>query len=331
MTDGLVMFSGGLDSVVTAHVLKSQGLSIKAVHFVLPFHSGIGYEHKAVRSYAEALGVPLIIVEEGEEYIEMIRDPHFGFGKNANPCVDCRIHRLTKAKKIMESEGASFIATGEVVGQRPMSQRLECLASIEERSGLKGLLIRPLSAKLLEPTIPEVKGIINRNALFDFYGRSRKRQLAYAEKHGLIHSTPAGGCILTNEETAKRFIELSSLKPQFTLTDFKLLAFGRHFRLDSGAKLVIARTDAENFIIEKLVGSDGVILDMAQIPGPLGVITGDFSDKEVTLAASMIARYSKARLHDKVAVKVYTKGVESILDVKPADEQVCSEYIVCKK
>ena len=192
-----------------------------------------------VRSYAEALGVPLMMIEEGDEFIDMIRDPHFGFGKNANPCVDCRIHRLIKAKKIMEDEGASFIATGEVVGQRPMSQRLDCMASIEERSGLKGLLVRPLSAKLLEPTIPEVNGIINRDELFDLSGRSRKPQLAYAAKHGLIHSAPAGGCILTNEETAKRFVELSSSKPQFTLTDFKLLAYGRHFRLESGLTLLL--------------------------------------------------------------------------------------------
>lgn len=328
MTNGLVMFSGGLDSVISTHILKSQGLSIKAVHFVLPFHSGIGYEHKAVRSYADALGVPLIIVEEGEEYLDMIRLPHFGFGKNANPCIDCRIHRLTKAKKIMEDEGASFIATGEVVGQRPMSQRLDCMAVIEEKSGLKGRLVRPLSAKLLEPTIPEVNGVINRDLLFDFYGRTRKPQLAYAQKHGLLHSAPAGGCILTNEETAKRFIELSSSKQQFTLTDFKLLAFGRHFRLSSGGKLVIARNDAENFIIEKLIGSAGVVLDMAQIPGPLGAITGNFNDQEITLAASMVARYSKARTHESVAVNVRVNGVESKLDIKPADEQVCSSYLL---
>jgi len=172
------MFSGGLDSVIAAHLLKSQGLSIKALHFVLPFYSGMGLSHSDIKYYAEVLGIPLMIVEEGEEFLSMIRDPRFGYGKNANPCIDCRIQRLRSAAKIMASEGASFIATGEVAGQRPMSQRVDNLYKIETESGLKGVLLRPLSAKLLNPTKPEQNGLINREKLLASPDEAEKYSLS---------------------------------------------------------------------------------------------------------------------------------------------------------
>src|SRR5512136_935976 len=160
MVQGIVMFSGGLDSVCATHLLLSQGLRLKALYFMLPFYAGLGIESRAVKAAAEKLGVPLQIIEEAEEYLAVVKNPEFGFGKNANPCVDCRIHRLITAKKIMEAEGASFIATGEVVGQRPMSQRMDCLHKIENHAGLKGYLVRPLSAKLMPPTFAEQKDMI---------------------------------------------------------------------------------------------------------------------------------------------------------------------------
>jgi tRNA U34 2-thiouridine synthase MnmA/TrmU len=179
------MFSGGLDSVMAAHLLKSQGLDVTALHFLLPFYSGLGRRPRQVEEYAAALGVPLRVEEEGEEYLAMFREPAFGYGKNANPCVDCRIHRLKKAARIVEETGAICLATGEVVGQRPMSQKLHTMQQVEKLSGLQGKLLRPLSAKLLAPTDAEEAGIIDREKLSDISGRSRTVRLAYAKLHGL--------------------------------------------------------------------------------------------------------------------------------------------------
>ena len=328
MVDGLVMFSGGLDSVVSTHLLKSQGLSIKALHFVLPFYSGMGLSHKRVRTYAEALGVPLMIVEEGEEFLEMIRDPRFGYGKNANPCMDCRIHRLRKARKIMESEDASFIATGEVIGQRPMSQRLDCLYKVESDTGLKGRLVRPLSAKLLRPSIPEQNGLIDREKLMAISGRGRNQQLQYARTHSLKHSSPAGGCVLTNVDPARRFLEMVSSNPDFTLADFKLLAYGRHFRLGPGLKAVIARNDSENHTLEKIFTDDDYVLQLAEVTGPCCVLRGEATLEQLELAGAITARYTKARNEPEVKVKVQHKGNTMILKVKPADEKECERLRV---
>lgn len=317
------MFSGGLDSVVAAHLLKNQGISVTALYFVLPFYSGIGKNHHEVRKYADALGIPLIIEEEGERFLKMILDPSFGYGKNANPCIDCRIHRLKRTREIMEEVGADFIATGEVIGQRPMSQRLECLHSIENRTGLKGLLLRPLSARLLSPTRMETEGIVDREGLLGISGRSRKEQLEYARKHKLIHSTPAGGCILTHSDPARRFSEMVSLNSNIALNDLKLLAWGRHFRISSSCKAIISRNESENGIIEKLVSAEDCFLYMAEIPGPVGIVRGTYTDENVYTAASILVRFSKARNDQNTSVKMFQGQEMKVINVKPAVAEYC--------
>ncbi|MBN2188693.1 MAG: hypothetical protein JW699_04505, partial [Chitinispirillaceae bacterium] len=294
MLHGIVMFSGGLDSVCATHLLLSQGLRLRAYYFSLPFYGGLGLEYRSVRLAAEKLGVPLEIVEEGEEYLAVVKAPEFGFGKNANPCVDCRIHRLGKAKKIMEGEGAFFIVTGEVVGQRPMSQRRDCLHAIENRAGLKGVLLRPLSAKLLPPTNAEKEGLVDREKLLGIAGRSRREQLAYARAFGLVHGAPAGGCSLTNEKTAARFMDLAKHSPDFDLEDFRLLAWGRHFRLSPVSKLVVGRDDRENGVLEKIASPEDRMLRLPNdVPGPLGVLRGPAGGQEIASAASLFARYTR--------------------------------------
>jgi tRNA-uridine 2-sulfurtransferase len=322
--DGLLMFSGGLDSAIAAHLLKNQGLSLLGIHFVLPFYSGIGREHRQVQSFADALGLPLRIIEEGEEFFTMVRSPKFGFGKSANPCLDCRIHRLEKARKIMEEVGASFIATGEVIGQRPKSQRLECLHLIERRTGLEGRLLRPLCAQHLDPTLPETEGAVKREHLFGWTGRSRHPQLAYAREHGLQHMSPAGGCLLTMVPSGKRYLQLVERYPDFDLTDFKLIAYGRHFLLTDHCRMVIARDDAENEPIEKIVTENDLCFDLADTPGPMGVGRGKFTEEDIATAAAMVARYSRARSEPQVRVKVFRRsGGEQIVTVKPADPAFC--------
>ncbi len=324
MFDGIVMFSGGLDSVCATHLLLSQGLKLKALHFVLPFYSGLDMQHKPVKAAAEKLGVPLQIIEEGEEYLAVVKNPAFGFGKNANPCVDCRIHRLITTKKIMGAEGASFIATGEVVGQRPMSQRMDCLHKIENHAGLKGYIVRPLSAKIMPPTIAEQKGIINRDKLLSISGRGRKEQFAYAVKFGLVHGAPAGGCTLTNEKTADRFNDLVRYSPDFDLEDFKLLAWGRHFRLSPSCKLIVGRDDADNIALEKIASASDCLLDLPDdIPGPFAILRGTPVQEFLSKAASFFARYTKFRNEKSCRVTLTYSGKEQIVEALPAADEEC--------
>jgi tRNA U34 2-thiouridine synthase MnmA/TrmU len=319
----LLLFSGGLDSVVAAHVLKEQGLEVCALHFVLPFESGVGVSHEEVGRHAERLGVALLIAEEGEEFIAMMRDPRFGYGKHVNPCVDCRIHRLVKARRIMEEIGAAFIATGEVIGQRPMSQRRDSMRTVEKRSGLEGYLIRPLSALLLEPTIPEKEGIVDRDRLLAIKGRSRKEQLAYARAHGLTHGSPGGGCILTQEGMAERYADLTKHDPDYSLRDFKLLAYGRRFRPGGDSLLVVGRNRAENSILEHLARREDRRIELADMPGPLALLIGESDREVIERAAAIVLRYSRARESSRAAVKVTHDASHQRLETAPASEEEC--------
>jgi tRNA-uridine 2-sulfurtransferase len=324
----IVMFSGGLDSTITVHLLKNLGFDVLALHYILPFYSGFGLSHDGIKARAAMLDVPLRIEEEGEEYLEMFKTAEYGFGKNVNPCIDCRIHRLSKAKRIMEETGASFIATGEVVGQRPMSQRRECLNIIEKRSGLKGLILRPLCAKILRPTIPEERGWIKRDDMLDIWGRGRKGQMAYAERFGLSYPMPAGGCLLTHARTAERYADLAGNNPDFSLNEFKLLAYGRHFRLGPTLRLVQARDDSENDPVYALVLPSDAVLLLRDFPGPVGILRGAATDAEVRLACSIFVKYTRARMAATAAVELTKDGTKTVVEVTPAAEEVCSKYRV---
>jgi tRNA U34 2-thiouridine synthase MnmA/TrmU len=329
------MFSGGLDSAIAVHLLKSQGLDVTALHFVLPFYSGFGRGPAQIEAYAAALGVPLRVEEEGEEYLAMIRSPKFGFGKNANPCVDCRIHRLEKAGRIMAETGAACLATGEVAGQRPMSQKIDTLHKVEKLAGLKGKLLRPLSAKLLPPTEVEEAGIVDREKLLGISGRSRAVQLAYAKEYGLSHSSPAGGCLLTNVETGVRFDDLAAHNPQYSLAEFKLLAYGRHFRTAPAYRVIVSRDGDENDAIEKIgaaAPANTVRFLLRDAPGPLAVGIGKPGEFDLRFSAAALVRYSKLRTAEQAAVIVSGSmdGVEinRVLEVKAAEESELDKYRV---
>ena len=327
----IVMFSGGLDSVMAAHLLKEQGLCVTALHFVLPFYCGVGKSFSQAEKYAGDLGIPLRIEEEGNEFLEMIRSPKFGFGKNANPCVDCRIHRLKRAGQIMEEMGAVCLATGEVVGQRPMSQKMHSLRKVEKLSGLKGKLLRPLSAKLLEPTDVELSGIVDREKLFDISGRTRAVQLAYAAKHGLSHSAPAGGCLLTNVETGVRFNDLAANNLQFSLVDFKLLAYGRHFRTSQKFRVIVSRDENENEVLEKLYQPEIYKIFLRDTLGPLAIGIGEPDEDELRFGASAVMRFSKARNEDQAAVIVEKDGQQRVLNVKTVKDDELDKYRVTSR
>jgi tRNA U34 2-thiouridine synthase MnmA/TrmU len=324
----IVMFSGGLDSTIAVHMMRRQGLDVLALNFVLPFYSGLGLAHQAIKDRAAMLGVPLRIEEEGEEYLAMFKTRSFGFGKNVNPCLDCRIHRIGKAAVIMKETGASFIATGEVVGQRPMSQRRDCLDIIDKKTGLRGLILRPLCAKVLKPTIPEEQGWIKREDLLDFSGRGRKGQIAYAKQFSLTYPNPAGGCLLTHSRTAERYTDLAQNDPSFSLNDFKLLAYGRHFRLRPNLRLIMAREDSENDAIAALALPYDRFIVLKDVPGPVGIIRGQADEAQTKTACSIFTKYTKAREQPLVSVEMTRSGETSICEVVPAKEEECERLRV---
>jgi Predicted tRNA(5-methylaminomethyl-2-thiouridylate) methyltransferase, contains the PP-loop ATPase domain len=254
----LALLSGGLDSTLAIKLLQEQGVFVHALHFYTGFciteqkrrlgikkEDGSQYMNPALKSAAQ-LGVPVKVVDVSEDYVNTLLNPKYGYGKNLNPCIDCRIMMLRKAKEIMDREGYHFVITGEVVGQRPMSQRLPILKLIEKEAGLEGYVLRPLSAKLLPPTVPERMGWVDRERLLDISGRGRKVQISLAKKYGLNHEQPAGGCCyLTDPNYALKFKEALAREGSITREDLVLLSVGRHLRLPSGVKLVVARNEGE--------------------------------------------------------------------------------------
>jgi len=325
-TSCLVLFSGGLDSTIAVHLLRQQNLAVTALHFVLPFDVRPGREYAKITAAAEKLGVPLRVEEQGEDFLALMKNPKFGFGKNANPCMDCRIRRLVRAREIMQETGASFIATGEVVGQRPMSQRRDCLDIVEKQSGLKGLLLRPLSAQLLRPTVPEEKGWVDRSLLLGIGGRGRTQQLDYARTHGLSYATPAGGCLLTQIAAGVRFGDLKAHTPDFDLGDLALLGLGRHFRINPSFKLIVGRNDSENRRMERQVRNEDRVLSMDGMQGPVGIGRGNAQEDDLLCAARILSRFSKARTLAATRVSVRHGNDLRVIEVPPADDALCDKH-----
>ena len=227
------LLSGGLDSLLATRLIMAQGIDVVGLHFITPFfgHNKKGQESRFAERWRLLYGIQARIIDVGEEYFEVVRNPRYGYGKNFNPCIDCKIFLFSKAKALMEEEKADFLVTGEVLGQRPMSQRKDTLRVVERDSGTDGVLLRPLSAKNLKPTRPELTGMVDREKLFDFSGRSRKPQMKLAEEIGLRdYPSPAGGCILTDPILANRIRKYFSGRQNSTVNEILLLQVGRHFQ-----------------------------------------------------------------------------------------------------
>jgi len=291
----LALLSGGLDSSLAVRLMMDQGLEVVALKFTSPFcrcDSG-GKCHAA--ELAKRLGIKLMIVPKGEEYLEVVRNPKFGRGAGMNPCIDCRIFMLKKAKEIAEKIDAKIIFTGEVVGQRPMSQRKEVLSLIEREAGLEGKILRPLSAKLLPPTEAERNGWVDRERLMAILGRSRKPQISLAKSIGLNdYPCPAGGCLLTSKEYSERLREFLEKNPlQFTTRDAILLSLGRHFRIN-GDKLIVGRSEKENHQLRALRSASDWLMEPMDVTGPMALFQSREKEK-LKIAASIVARYSDTR------------------------------------
>lgn len=301
----IALLSGGLDSTLAARLVLDQGIELEALNFMTVFCTctNRGATCLASQKAVETLGIPLKVLNVSEEYLEVVRHPKHGYGSNMNPCIDCRIFMLKKAKTYMAEVGASFIVTGEVLGQRPMSQRKDAMRLIEKEAGLEGLILRPLSAQFLPVTIPEREGWIDREKLLNIQGRSRKPQIRLAEYYHIKdYPCPAGGCLLTDPIFARRLRDLMDHHPHFTLNDVHLLKFGRHFRLSPHVKLVVGRNEEENQKIQTFSQTEDLLLKATRFPGPLSLLRGEMGKEDIEKAASITARYSKAKGMDKVEV-----------------------------
>ena len=243
--------SGGLDSQLAIRVLERAGAYVEAVAFATPF-----FDNSKARTAAEALGVKLHVIDFLDDEISLIENPPHGFGGAMNPCIDCHALMIRRAGELMEKLGFDFVATGEVRGQRPMSQNAQSLLTVEKASGLRGRLVRPLSAKLLEPTVPELEGKLDREKLLDISGRSRDRQIALAAELGIVdYPSPAGGCKLTEDAFGRKLRDLMEHEGLRDRTLIELLLVGRRFRLPDGSGVILGRDGKENAKLKEIAAS----------------------------------------------------------------------------
>lgn len=315
---GIGILSGGLDSLLATKVLQDQGLHLMGIVYTTPF-----FDLRPGMRLEESLGIPIRFVDLADKHLQMLRNPVYGFGQHMNPCIDCHALMLREAGRIMEAEGAVFLYTGEVLGQRPMSQRRDSLKSVEKLSGYPGRVVRPLSAKLLEPTIPEIEGVIDRSRLLDLSGRGRKRQMALAEHYGIHdYPQPGGGCLLTREGFARKLRMLFDISPQAGSREVEILKHGRHFRLSNTTFLALGRDRHDNEKLESLAGPDDVLLRALDYPGPTGLLVGSPLDADTLgLAARVLAAHGDAPLGATVHVVWSREGERGRLDAPRCDRE----------
>ncbi|MFC1664285.1 tRNA (5-methylaminomethyl-2-thiouridylate)-methyltransferase [Pseudomonadota bacterium] len=338
------LISGGLDSMLATKVILDQGVHVEGINFFTGFCVE-GHTH-AIRNQdknkikrnnalwvAEQLGIKLHIVDVIDEYKDVLINPKHGYGAHMNPCLDCKSFMVKKAREWMVQNGFDFIITGEVVGQRPMSQRRETFPIVARESGATDRLLRPLCAKLQPPTLPETEGWVDRNRLHDFSGRSRKPQIALAEHYGFTeYSQPAGGCcFLTDENFSKKLVDLweSRGEKRYELDDLMLLKVGRHLRPGPNFKMIIARDEGET---KFLTGYRYRFTHVSTTshPGPIALLDGAPSDADIELAARITARYGKGRQEQQVEVEVTSEqGTARTIKVKPvAQNEIPAEWFI---
>ncbi|MCB1869137.1 MAG: tRNA (5-methylaminomethyl-2-thiouridylate)-methyltransferase [Gammaproteobacteria bacterium] len=328
----VALISGGLDSLLAAKLIQQQGIHVAGINFFTGFCVE-GHTH-AIRKkgqekpkrnnalwVAEQLGIKLNIVDIIEEYKQVVFNPRYGYGANLNPCLDCKIFMVMKAHEWCKQNDFDFIITGEVVGQRPMSQRKDTMPLVCKRSGADDLLLRPLSARNLPPTLPEREGWVDREKLLGLSGRGRKPQIALAKQFGFDEfAQPAGGCcFLTDAQYSSKLADLWQARgsKQYELDDIMLLKVGRHLRPKAHFKVIIAREEGEgNFL--RGYRKQYLSIDSLSHAGPFALIDGTVNDQDIELAASLVARYSKGRDAAEVEMEIQTPaGTGYAIKVQP--------------
>ena len=320
---------------MAAHLAKQQGLKLEALKFVSPFcmcNKKGGCSNHDSPSTLKSLGIELKTIDNTNEMLECVRKPKHGYGSGLNPCIDCRILMLKKTKEYMLKIEASFVITGEVLGQRPMSQRRHILQLVEKESGLDGLIVRPLCAQSLEETIPEKKNWIDRGRLLNIVGRGRKEQIAIAKKLGINdYPCPAGGCLLTDPNFCRRLKDLMNYKPDFSLNDILLLKLGRHFRLNQDSRLIVGRNEKENNALLKLVKDDDLMITPEEtIAGPTALGIGRFNTQQRQLACSIVSRYCDKGVASRVRIDIEDRRTrkKEYFDSPPISSESLSSLII---
>ncbi len=317
----VALLSGGLDSTLAAKLILDQGIDVVALNFTSPFctcnHKG---RCRAVEA-ANQLKMPIKMISKGDRYLKIVRKPKHGYGSAMNPCIDCRIFILKEAKKYAKQIGAKFIFTGEVLGERPMSQHRRALEIIEKESGLKGKLLRPLSAKLLEDTEAEKKGWVDRTKLMDIKGRHRGPQMSLAKTlHINDYPCPGGGCLLTYPEFANKVKDLFGHKKSTTLRDIELLKYGRHFRIGN-SKIIVGRNEKDNHNLERLKYPADYMFEAKDFKSPITILQGKKTKEIIKMAAELTARYSDANTLDVTVTYGNAKRDKMIVVKKTAGHE----------
>lgn len=320
------LMSGGLDSTLAAKIIKDLGMEVYGVYFSMPW--GCCDKTMAIEA-AQEIGIKFITLQLDERYLNIVENAKHGYGSALNPCVDCRIHMFSRAAKYMEHIGADFVFTGEVLGQRPMSQLKNSMRRIEKNAGLEGKLLRPLSAQLLEPTEMEKSGLIDRSKLLRLVGRSRRDQYKLAEEFNISsYNQPAGGCLLTDKQFANRMKDVF----KYGYRDFRetiALQWGKHFRVNDRYKIILGRDKDENKALTHYADIDDIIMELADYEAATLILKGaDPSEELLAMAAGLIQRFSKYK-NDKPLKAIYWKAnkrndLKSII-AKPLEEEIIEE------
>jgi tRNA U34 2-thiouridine synthase MnmA/TrmU len=327
----VALLSGGLDSALAAAIMRDLGVEVEAYNFVTAFFSRNSGEEgreseSAARRVSKSLDVTLHIVDVTLEYLDVLKYPKHGRGSGMNPCIDCHIFMLRKAKDFMAESEADFVITGEVLGQRPMSQHMRALRLIEMESGLEGLIVRPLSARLLPPSIPERTGLIDREQLLAIEGRSRKPQMQLAAEKGISgYAPPAGGCLLTDKTFGSRLKDLLEHEPDAGVAEIRLLKYGRHFRLPDGSKIIVGRDKSENDRLDEFA-EDYCRLQVDNVLGPVTLAPVGLPEEMKRLAAAITARYSQGREEATLLIRYTEHCEEGLVEVPPITDEELARW-----
>ncbi|MGH4117980.1 tRNA 4-thiouridine(8) synthase ThiI [Clostridium sp.] len=326
MTTALAMISGGLDSILAAKLVKDQGIEVIGICFKSNFFN----EEHALKMVKQ-IDIPLEVIDFSDEHFEMVKKPKHGHGKNMNPCIDCHAMMMRHCGVLLEKYHADFIITGEVLNQRPMSQNRSALDIVKNESGIGSKILRPLSAKNLNPTEMEINGLINREGLMDIKGRTRGVQMGLAQKWGIVdYPSPAGGCKLTDPNYALRLRDLVEHKQDISVMDLELLKIGRHFRLSKDAKIISTRTQEEGEILNQLITQEDLKFLAADYIGSTIVIIGKETKADIEFAAKVTGRYSKGKDEKIISVKYgrCDNPLSESIEAVPATEEEISQYIL---
>jgi tRNA-uridine 2-sulfurtransferase len=323
MVKAIALLSGGLDSILAVKLVQNQNIDVTGLTCTTPF-----FNAAKARAAADQIHLPLIVLDITVEHLQMLKSPRYGYGKNMNPCIDCHTLMLNIAGRKMEETGADFLVTGEVLGQRPMSQTKQSLFVVAKNSGYADYILRPLSAQLLDAVKAEREGMIDRSQLLSFSGRGRKDQMRLAEEFGIRHyPPPAGGCLLTDPIFSRRLRDLLSHAEDREIRDYELLKYGRHFRTENAGKIIVGRNKSDNEALRELSTNDDLVCNMTDFPGPY-VLAPYGNESAMATAAALCVRYSDAPADTEAGVACLNKNRSVTIQSRAISKDDSERWII---